>query len=186
MTDPPSTGKATRPPHQPWQRFTLLDALLLQAGAAMGFSAMHFAVGPWQSDRDTGALVGWVGAGTVLGIVLAGPLVLGVQSFLRGRREPLSSGEWLWLWQSAPVALVVLELALRGRLPGERSQMVTFPLALIVVPLIPALSVRSLWLLCVGLRRRPQIPCPWTDWIGLTLSLVTGGTVLLLALLAVL
>jgi len=175
MTDPPSTEKAARPPDQTWQRFTLLDALLLQAGMAMGFSAVHLAIGPWRTARDAVELLEWVVAGTAVGAILAGPLVLGVQSFLRGRREPLSSGEWIWLWQLAPPGLVVLYVALPSLLSEIETAMVVVPLSLVVVPLVPALSLRSLWVLfCRYNGQCETLPSRWTDAFGLVLSVAIG------------
>lgn len=174
MSDPPNTEKASQPAEHPWQRFTLLDALLLQAGLAMGFSAMHFAVGPWRSARHAVDRVGWVLAGTLLGAILAGPLVLGVQRLFRGRRRALSPGEWIWLWHSAPVFLALLAFALQYILPEEVLFLVIFMPGSILVSLMPVVPIVSLLLLLERNVRPGDIPCRWSDRFGLIVGLGIG------------
>ncbi|MFH1268498.1 MAG: hypothetical protein ABIK89_22475, partial [Planctomycetota bacterium] len=76
---------------QSWQRFTLLDMLLIQAAFGIGFS-LACSLEPAEV-----AAVERITAGTVWGFVFAGPIVLMVQWTLRARSRGLSLGEWLWL-----------------------------------------------------------------------------------------
>ena len=151
MADPPSVDKP-----QAWQRFTLLDVFLLQASFAIGLSVVVTFAPP---------ATGWLFralAAVVLGSAVAGPICLGTQWALRGRRSRLSAGEWLWF---TPIVF------LGGVLSA--SMAVPVPYGFILALGIVWFSMQALFSLIalgalVGLFMgdRPEVKCPWTDAFG--------------------
>ena len=150
MAEQPSVEK------EPWQRFTLLDVFLLQASFAIGLSLAVTLAPP---------ATGWLFralAAIVLGSTVAGPVVLGTQWALRGRRSRLSGGEWLWF---TPIVF------LGGVLSA--SMAVPVPNGFIVALGIVWLSMQALFsLIAVGalvglfMGDRPEVRCAWTDAFG--------------------
>lgn len=174
MSDPPSTETESSPQtRQSWQRFGLLDAVLLLLGLGLGFVLVllpEYALGGLRPGAH-------VVVGLLNGAILGGPIVLFAQRFVHDRREPLSSGERIWLSQSLFAGVGILSSVIAcSTLPEYDVVLCLCPLGLIVAILIPAIVLRSLWLVllgCSGLR--DPIPCRWTDTFGLVLSFVTGG-----------
>jgi hypothetical protein len=167
-----------------WQRFTLLDVLLLQVGFAVGFSLMYLE----SFDR-----LGWeyrVPAAILLGAVLAGPIILLVQNAARGRSGPLSLGEWLWI---SPIALatcgVVGVLVIRGLsliAPTEPSEALLSAIILSAIFLTSFLvlaeatcALLGLVVLLAGITgSRPRVPCSWTDRFGGATCFLVGAALL--------
>lgn len=183
MTDPPSTEKASRPPDQPWQRFTLLEALLLQAAFAAGFSVVATLV--WSSGVQPRPIemVLLTVAGVVLGATLAGPIVLATHWLVRGRRESLSLGEWLWLAPSAVcTAMALLRLVFEILLPGAAAEALWAPVAVLVLALFQGCPLLSVGLAFASdTERGGRATCVWTDRSGIVLNVALG----LLELLAI-
>lgn len=184
MTDSPSTEKATGPPQQPWQRFTLLDALLLQAGFAVGFSLAGCVIwSPGQSLRAF-ELALWIVAGTNCGAVLSAPLVLTVQWCFRGRQGRLSRGEWLWLGLFLVFAASFLAALLQSRDPVEAFFYACLMGCFFPVFLLPVMAARhefrSAW------RLGRPVPCGWTDAFGTAWVFGLGVLDLLMVLYGVL
>ena len=177
MTDPPSTDKATRPPRQPWQRFTLLDALLLQAGFAVGLSLAGWV--PPARAATLPYVSSWFRfiAGGVSGVVLSGPLILAVQFYLRGRRARLSAGEWIWTGAAA-IPTVLFAVALLRTWEVQLALVVAyvsgFAYLAILFPFVSLDVIRSR-----NGPRRP-VPCKWTDAFGRGQVLAFGVLSLLL------
>jgi hypothetical protein len=148
-----------------WQRFTLLDMLLVQAGFGLGFS-LAFSLGPGEMRT-----VERVIAGVVFGSVLAGPIVLLTQWTLRRRSRPLSAGEWLWL--SPPVLFFALWCSVRISAvwhPGIGGFLFVVWMFVEVTCLGVAVA-----LLVSGLRGyRSTVPCYWTDRSGCWVALLFG------------
>ena len=179
---------AERP--QRWQRFTLLDVLLLQVGFAVGFSLMCL---------DPFNRVGWgprIPAAILLGAVVAGPIVLLVQNAARGRSGPLSLGEWLWL---SPIALTTCGVAgvlvIRGVASidcEEPSEAMLGAIILSAIFLVSFLilaeatcTLLGLLVLLAGITgARPRVPCSWTDRFGAATCFLAGACLLATYLLA--
>jgi len=161
---------------EPWQRFTLLDVLLVQASFGFSFS-LACSLAP-ASDGIERAL-----AGTIWGLVLAGPIVLMVQWTLRNRSRGLSAGEWLWL--SPTVLFALLWLALRGP-TSYHADLSRYLFSFWVFAQVTCIGV-ALATLVSGLRGyRSTVPCYWTDrtgnWAGLLFGVWTFLFVLPFAL----
>ncbi len=178
-----------RPQQAPfaWQRFTVLDLLLLQAGFATGIATVSTVLQA-PDGLYWGYPAAWVGVAVWLGAVLSGPLVLGVQYLGRDRSGPLGDGERLWLLQLVPVGVIAglgllllrdsagTTLAMAVRVLGFLLAMLT---VMAVVPLagFAALAMLLDWL---SFGRRRRVPCPWTDLFG---NVTTVLTAVILALL---
>jgi hypothetical protein len=140
-----------------WRRFTLLDLFLFQAAFGIGLSLA------FSTDRAWEHLLFALSLSSVLGCLLAGPIVLGSQCLLRGRRQKFSGGEWLWL--SPLLLLLILSLF----------SVVVYLffnfLSLFLVFVATLASVFSV-ALAIGLllsraeRDSDQMPCYWTDRFG--------------------
>lgn len=148
-----------------WQRFTLLDMLLVQAAFAVGFS-LACSLEPAEV-----AAVERVTAGTVWGFVFVGPIVLMVQWTLRARSRGLSAGEWLWLSPALLFFLLWCSLELPANLfPGLSRHL----FSIWVYAQVTVIGV-GLAILFAGLRGlRGTVPCPWTDLAGSWASVLFG------------
>lgn len=149
---------------EPWQRFTLLDVLLVQASFGLSFS-LACSLEP-EADAFERAV-----AGSIWGLVLAGPIVLMVQWTLRDRSRGLSAGEWLWL--SPTVLFALLWLALRGP-AAYHPDLSRYLFSFWVFAQVTCIGV-ALATLLSGLRGyRGTVPCYWTDRTGNWAGLVFG------------
>jgi hypothetical protein len=170
MSTGPSDDRTER-----WRRFTILDLLLFQIGLGLGFFLVH-AAGTLLTERlqDVPAWVARPGllarsvTGITAGASIAGLLVLIVQWGLRGRRQALSAGEWIW---GSPAVELLLFVVM-----GMGSA-VAVPLMLLCVIfgiVLPALCL----LLAVGIfvcefgGESRDVPCPWADRAGATVGLL--------------
>ena len=174
MSDPPSTeNDSGRPPEQPWQRFTLLDALLLQAAFAVGLSVVSLAIWSPQTELRAIDVVLWIAGGAGIGVVVGGPLVLGVQVIFRGRRTLPSGGEGLWLVLSGTAGFAfVIALVLLRDLAVAVGVTLALVAVLIAISLPVAIQVSTLhrhgaW--------RTADCCPWTDVAGRAIFLGVGA-----------
>ena len=150
-----------------WQRFTLLDVLLVQASFGLSFS-LACSLEPG-ADGIERAL-----AGTVWGMVLAGPIVLMAQWTLRNRSRGLSAGELLWL--SPTVLFSLLWCSLRGP-AAYHPDLSRYLFSFWVFAQVTCIGVAMATLLS-GLRGyRSTVPCYWTDrtgnWAGLLFGVWT-------------
>jgi hypothetical protein len=140
-----------------WRRFTLLDLFLFQAAFGIGLSLAFSTDSAWDQLPFSLSL------SSVLGCLLAGPIVLGSQCLLRGRRQRFSGGEWLWL--SPLILLLTLSLL---------SVIVYFFLNFLSLFLVFVGTLASVFsvALAIGLllsgaeRDAYQMPCYWTDRFG--------------------
>jgi hypothetical protein len=157
-----------RLPPEPWQRFTLLDLFLIQLGFALGFSAAAIL----RPKEAPAAFV--LVAGSFFGVLACGPIVLWVQWAIRDRWARLSAGEWLWLATSALYALAVcagvfVAVTKSGSVVG------LFLAPAVGAWLLAQLAcvIVALWTLIVTLPgARPDVPCGWTDRVGIAVSLL--------------
>jgi hypothetical protein len=147
-----------------WQRFTLLDALLLQASFGLSFS-LACSLEP-EAPGVERAL-----AGTVWGLVLAGPIVLMVQWTLRNRSRGLSAGELLWL--SPTVLFCLFWCSLRGP-AAHRADLSRYLLSFWIFAQVTCIGI-AVATLFSGLRGyRGTVPCYWTDRVGNWVALLFG------------
>ncbi|NQT16989.1 MAG: hypothetical protein HQ582_29800 [Planctomycetes bacterium] len=154
------------PKRKAWQRFTLLDLFLLQAGFGFGFS-LACSLSP--KDAPAAELAT---TGIVWGFVFAGPLVMMIQRIVRKRSQALSLGEWLWL---SPTALFLL---LCCSMEGPVAASVHWSRYLFlfwVFAQVMAMGV-SVANLFSGLRGyRGCVPCLWTDQAGSGAAFLFGA-----------
>lgn len=175
----------------PWQRFTVLDALLIQVGYAIAFPLV---LSPYRrlvlSNFNEGTL--FILLATIcLGCTFSGPIILGSHWLLRGRRTVLSVGEWLWL---SPIGLVLILAVgiwalhwIAQLLPDPNEMRAVFFALLGLVLFLLEIGCMLNALLVVVARSAgdlPEPPCSWTDWFG-TLTCLLIGTIILLSGLAV-
>lgn len=174
---------------RPWQRFTVLDALLLQAGYALAFSVI---LSPYRRlafhTFDEGTLVVLI-ATLSLGNVFSGPIVLGSHWLVRGRRSLPSAGEWLWL---SPIALCGVALLgiwalhwIAQVFPSPNDIRALFyilwGLTLALVE-IGCLLNAFLILAARSFGDLGRAPCGWTDRFGAWTCLLMGVALVLGAL----
>ncbi len=178
----------TMPTHrtEPWQRFTVLDALLLQVGFALAFSLV---LSPYRrlafTSLDEGTFVLLLTT-FCLGCAFSGPIVLGSHWLFRGRRAGMSAGEWLWL---SPAGILVLGTLGIWALHWAAQ---VFPDAERIRTVFYALLGFLLFLLEVGCMMNALLvvmarscgdldhpPCWWTDRFGAVTCLVLGVFALL-------
>ncbi len=176
---------------QPWQRFTILDALLMQMGYAMAFSLVF---SPYRrlvaQPFDEGAVL-IVVTTFCLGSALSGPIVLGSHWLFRGRRTGMSAGEWLWLSPSAILLIVILGVWglhwVAQALPDpEGIRAILYALFGILLFLVECGCVVNAFLVVMArsFGDLDHPPCRWTDRFGAITCLVLG-ILLLLTLFAV-
>ncbi len=177
---------------RPWQRFTVLDALLLQAGYALAFSVI---LSPYRRlafhSFDEGTLV-VLAATLMLGNVFSGPIVLGSHWLVRGRRSFPSAGEWLWL---SPVVLCGVALFgiwalhwIAQLFPSPKEIRALFYILWGITLALAEIGCLLNAMMILAARSFGDLdhpPCGWTDRFGAWTCLLTG-VVLLLCLLAVL
>ena len=180
------------PKTEPWQRFTVLDALLLQVGYALAFPLV---LSPYRrlavTSFDEGTLFVLL-ATFCLGSAFSGPIILGSHWLLRGRRRGLSAGEWLWL---SPIALLLvgafgiwaLHWVAQLRPNPDDARAVYFALLGLVLFLVEIGCMLNALLVVVarsvGDLKEP--PCWWTDRFG-TLTCLLIAVIVVLSVLAVL
>jgi len=184
---------ASIPPQktEPWQRFTVLDALLLQVGYAL---ALALVLSPYRrmvaSSFDEGTLF-LLGITFCLGSVFSGPIILAPHWLIRGRRVGLSAGECLWL---SPLAiLLLLAIGIWGLhwaaqlFPASKDVRAVFYAILALVLILLEIGCAMNALLVVMARSVGDLdhpPCPWTDRFG-AMSCLLLGILVLLTLFAV-
>lgn len=136
----------------PWQRFTLLDGLMLQAGCAAGCALAGALFWDPRGELSTTAVLLWLVVGTGAGLLLSGPLVLGVQWSVRRRRTPLTYGEVCWL-----VPLLLGALAFAGALATLWQVRSALAVGLVAMAVAPPLIFPCTY---------PINPAEWRRWIG--------------------
>lgn len=168
MTDPPA-GKRV----EPWERFTLLDAFLLQLAFALGL-AWGWTLWPSQEGP-----ILYVATVLAFGSVLSAPIILSVQWSLRRRRALPSVGEQLWIasfvcWLTGYLLVVLLSYAVQS----SAAEYAVAALAFHLCPVFLAQTVFSGVAVARLIRRtwgkRPHVPCKWTDLFGSVACLLFG------------
>ncbi|MHB8899845.1 MAG: hypothetical protein ACYC6Y_13950 [Thermoguttaceae bacterium] len=171
---------------EPWQRFTVLDALLMQVGYALAFALV---LSPYRrmalQPLDEGTVIIALTA-LCLGSAFSGPIVLGSHWLFRGRRAGMSAGEWLWI---SPAAILLIAAVgvwalhwIAQMLPDpDGIRAVSYALLGILLFLLEAGCVMNALIVVmarsVGDLDHP--PCWWTDRFGALTCLLLGVFVLL-------
>ena len=163
-----------------WQRFTLLDLLLLQASFGLGLA---LACSPGTGEPSG---VERMIAGAVLGSVFAGPIILMTQWTVRDRSRPLTAGEWLWLSPSVLFFILWCSLKLSPLFDSQSSEhLFGF---WIFAQITCSEYLFNFWIFaqvaCIGASvatlfsgfrgYRSTVPCYWTDRMGGWASLFFG------------
>jgi len=176
---------------QPWQRFTVLDALLLQVGYALAFSIV---LSPYRrlafSSFDEGSLILLLTT-FCIGSAFSGPIILGSHWLFRGRRVGMSAGECLWLSPMAILAIAALGIwALHWVaevFPDSQGTRAIFYSLLGLLLFLVEIGCVMNALLVVVARSVGDLanpPCWWTDRFG-ALTCLLLGIFVLLALFAI-
>jgi len=140
-----------------WHRFTLLHSSVLVAGLAVGMAmapSFH-SQGPPPVIRQS--IAEWTVLTLIIGLAVAGPLTIGVQVVLQGRRTQLSLGEWTWLSPGISYLIVI-----------PLSQMYPSPIWLFTILPVHAVNLACSARILLGWLyiRRPSAPCAWTNVLG--------------------
>ena len=162
-----AAASAASPPLRP----TFLGYFLLLAGVALSAYLVRLAplpIGPRDPAADPQLRTALAFAAEFMrlteGVILLGPLLLATQ-WLRGRRQGLTSIEWLWVLSWFGAALLAALAALKHFLPDfNLLSLAPWLWYLIVVPSMAGLGVV---LRVLGLFSRR--PAPWTHALGLAL-----------------
>jgi hypothetical protein len=172
----------TPPPeaYASWQRFTLLDLLLLFPGYAIGAAITR----PLYLMRMGGpfGILGAITTTALGGSILAGPIILSAQFLLRCRRTPLSAGEWLWL---SPLPITALILGLPAFELVWRGDRLLVILAIGLGMAMSATSLAAVGVFFMSIRGRKNVPCFWTDRFGVMTAFVLAIPVILGVLLLI-
>jgi hypothetical protein len=159
---------------EPWQRFTLLDAFLLQFALALGLTWSRTL---WGTQRE------WVlyGGGTAvaLGSVLAAPMVLGVHWGLRKRRAPPSMGEQLWIasfvcWLTGYALATLLSFAVNTWAGAYAITSLVLCLCPVALAQTGCSVAALVWLIRRIAGKEAAPPCKWTDAFGSVACLLFG------------
>jgi hypothetical protein len=140
-----------------WQRFTLLHAIMLIAGLAIGMTLAPWfhSQGPPPVTRQ--AVSERVVLGFLIGSVTGAPLLFGAQYLIQGRRSGLSLGELIWL---SPIFGYSIIIPLSHKVPT--------PAWLLLLLLLHSGNLAGSAKVLLGgfFFWRPRVPCFWTDLFG--------------------
>jgi hypothetical protein len=102
------------------------------------------------------------------GILLLWPVFL-VTQLLRGRREPLTAAEWLWVvsWLGITLLTGLAAWETSGTLPEFLQEHSSAPFRLWYVIVVPSMAALAVLLGLAGLLRRG--PAPWTHGFAVVL-----------------
>lgn len=102
------------------------------------------------------------------GIILLWPIFHVLQR-LGGRKQGLTSGEWLWVfaWLGTALLTALAAWAHWGGLPGSFAAQASWPPVIWYVVLLPSMSLIAVLVMLFGLLGRWQLP--WTHSLGLVL-----------------
>ena len=175
---------------EPWQRFTLLDLLLLPVAFGVVCSSVFVPHAGRVFTLPVEKVLSLFVLAILAGCMAAGPLVFLVQLGLRGRRRGLSLGEWLWL---SPLVLgligtagkaIILGVYERCESPlGEATLGALFLSAVLLASfllLVEAVCVLAgLGVFLAGVMgKRLEVPCEWTDQFGGATCFLVGVALL--------
>jgi len=175
---------------EPWQRFTLLDLLLLPVAFGAVCSSVFVPYAGQVFALPVEKVLGLFVIAILSGCIAAGPLVFLVQLGLRGRRRGLSLGEWLWL---SPLALgligtagqaIILGVYERCESPLDEAMLGALFLSavllasfLLIVETVCVLAGMAVFLGGVT-GKRSGVPCQWTDQFGGATCFLVGAALL--------
>jgi hypothetical protein len=167
MTPEASAAKSLPPP---WQRFTMLDILLLFVAYALGFgflksSAMYLGKVTEESpELNTMRLAIFFLVGLGLGSNFSAPIILGSQFFFRGRKYPLGIGEGFWLVSFGVITILFLVLSFKNSLYGN--EFWEIPIFGIITIFVPLAAIKILVKIFRMKKIYPETPCLWTEYFG--------------------
>ncbi len=175
---------------EPWQRFTLLDVLLIPVAFGIVCSSVFVPYAGRVFALPLDKMFGLFVLAILAGCIGAAPLVFLVQIGFRGRRRGLSLGEWLWL---SPLALGLTGTAGRAIILGvyERCESplgeamvsglflaaVLLAAFLLLAETICALTGLAVFMAGV-MGNRTNVPCEWTDQFGGATCFLVGVALL--------
>jgi hypothetical protein len=163
---PPRAEKAA------WQRFTILDLLLLFPAYAIAAAITRPLFNHPRSVHYS--VIGYLSSVlivTTLGSILAGPIILLAQVMVRKRRAMISAGEWVWL---GPLPLSAL-MAIVTLLHFSREFWDILGLLAALFAFVSFISsLVALFLLLASVYGRRDVPCFWTDRLGIATAVAAG------------
>ncbi|HXG11425.1 MAG TPA: hypothetical protein VNK04_16845 [Gemmataceae bacterium] len=108
------------------------------------------------------------------GIILLWPFFFGIQRIM-GRKQGLTSGEWLWVFSWLGVALLAILAAWNhwGPLPEFLAGRASWVPVVWYLILVPSIGLIAVLVLLLGLLGRQ--PFPWTHGLGLALTIWPAG-----------
>ena len=175
---------------EPWQRFTLLDLLLLPVAFGVVCSSVFVPYAGRVFALPLDKMLALFVLAILAGCIAAGPLVFLVQLGFRGRRRGLSLGEWLWL---SPLVLGLIGKCGHASIMGvyERCESpigeatlgalflaaVLLASFLLLVEAVCVLAGLAVFLAGV-LGKRSDVPCEWADHFGGATCFMVGVSLL--------
>ena len=175
---------------EPWQRFTILDLLLLPVAFGVVCSSVFVPYAGHVFALPLEKMLALFVLAILAGCIAAGPLVFLVQLGFRGRRRGLSLGEWLWLsplvlrliWKAGEA--IILGVYERCETPiGEAMLGALFLSAVLLASfllLVEAVCVAAGMAVFLGgvMGKRSDAPCEWTDQFGGATCFMVGVALL--------
>jgi hypothetical protein len=175
---------------EPWQRFTLLDLLLLPVAFGVVCSSVFVPYAGQVFALPLEKMLALFVLAILAGCIAAGPLVFLVQLGFRGRRRGLSLGEWLWL---SPLVLgligkcghaSIMGVYERCESPIDEATLGALFLAavllasfLLLVEAVCVLAGLAVFLAGV-MGKRSDVPCEWADQLGGATCFMVGVSLL--------
>lgn len=155
-----------------WRRFTILDASILVASAALGLRLAGDESGRWWLAPGTATAV-TLFAGLAIGSVIAVPAILASQWAFRTRRMPPRCGEILGLASATLWAVTIAGTFVLISIDlGSSLGLLLLVGAIWIQGLLALVSAAYLLGDLTARRQRPRLP--WTDRLGPVANILVG------------